>query len=55
MRRLLLEIVSQGAQVSQIGAEDVGTIIHVVVADAMVEIVVVLGVENEVEVTEDVV
>ena len=49
----MLEEIIQGAQVNQIGAEDVGTINQVVVGDAVVENVVVLGIEDEVEVIED--
>ena len=50
---MLLEEISQGAQVNQIGAEDIGTITQVVAGDAVVEIVAALGIEDEVEVIED--
>ena len=46
MGKILLEVISQGAQVSQIGAEDDGTIIPVVAGDAVVEVEVDLGVEE---------
>ena len=46
MGKISLEVISQGPQVSQIGAEDDGTISLVVVGDAVVEIEVDLGVEE---------
>ena len=54
-KRLLVEVISQGAQVSQIGAEDDGKISPVVVGDTVVEIEVDLGIEEGVLAGEDVV
>ena len=53
MRRVLLEVISQGAQVNQIGAKDDRTISLVVVGDAVVEVEVDLGIEEGVLVEKD--
>ena len=45
--------ISQGAQISQIGAEDNGIIRQVVARDAIVVVVEHLGIEEEVEEDED--
>ena len=55
MGKVFLELISQGAQVSQIGAEDDGTISLVMGGDVVVEVKVDLGIEEGVLAEEDVV
>ena len=53
MGNVFLEVISQGAQVSQIGAKGDGTISPVVARDAMVEVEVDPGVKEGVFAEED--
>ena len=55
MGKIFLEVISQGAQINQIGAKDDGTISPVVVGDAVVEVKVDLGIKEGVLAEEDVV
>ena len=55
MGKIFLEAISQGAQVSQIGAEDDGAINPTMAGDVVVEVQVDLGVEGGVLADEDVI
>ena len=46
MRKVFLEVINQGAQVSQIRAEDNGKISPVMVGDVVLEVEVDLGIEQ---------
>ena len=54
MGKIFLEVISQGAQVSQIGAEDDGTINPIVAGDIVLDAEVDPGFEEGVLVEEDV-